>query len=151
MVVGANEKTGNRPKLKKDKFQSNLSVASNSSLFEKRRFNSVSYKQQDLADLEPMQFVEHIKNQVDVGRFLKLKGVNIHDPVHREKLTYDGAHIKEYMYRREEQIREYKARQEARNRVMNVHSKSNKAAFLTTAPEDDHGPETPSPAFKLTP
>lgn len=136
--------------MKKYKYQSNYSVASNSSVFEKHRFNSVSYEHQDLTDLHPMQFVEHIKNQVDVSRFLKLKGLNIHDPKQREKLTYDGAHIKEYMYRREEQIREQRDREAARNKVLNVLSKFNKSVFLTTAPEEDQNERTP-PAMKLTP
>jgi hypothetical protein len=34
--------------------------------------------------MAPMEFVEHIRNQVDVPRFLKLKGLNINDPSHRE-------------------------------------------------------------------
>jgi hypothetical protein len=80
-----------------------------------------------------MEFVEHIRNQVDVPRFLKLKGLNINDPVQREQLNRDGIRIKEYFDKKDKQIQDKK---NAHRKVLDVFGSGikkvqHKAAFIT--------------------
>ena len=90
-----------------------------------------------------MEFVNHINNQLDVSRFLKLKGLNINDPAQRQQLNYDGIRIKEYFDNKDKAIKEKKL---AHKKVLDAFGSGltelqSKVAFIT-APDIDGKAET---------